>query len=86
MKQPTIKAMNLLEELQAVDFTLTELRLYLHTHPDDAEALEQFNEIAEQRIRLKEQVEDEFGTLCPSEPFKSGKASGWGEGLWPWQL
>ncbi|MBM7563136.1 spore coat protein CotJB [Paenibacillus sacheonensis] len=86
MKQPTVKAMNLLEQLQALDFTLVELRLYLHTHPDDEKALQQYNETAGQRVTLKEQVEEEFGSLAPNEPFTPGQASGWGEGLWPWQL
>jgi spore coat protein JB len=86
MKQPTVKAMKMLEELQALDFTLVELRLYLHTHPDDTEALKQFNETAEQRTELIRQVEAEFGSLSPNEPFTPGQTTGWGEGLWPWQL
>ncbi|QHW29596.1 spore coat protein CotJB [Paenibacillus rhizovicinus] len=86
MKQPTLKALRLLEELQSLDFALTELRLYLHTHPDDEEALAQFNELGEQRIPLKESVEEEFGSLAPYEPFHAGRNPGWGEGLWPWQL
>src|SRR5699024_6461903 len=33
----------LLEEIQAVDFVLVELTLYLDTHPHDFDAIEQFN-------------------------------------------
>ncbi|MBB6734784.1 spore coat protein CotJB [Cohnella zeiphila] len=86
MKQPTAKAMKTLEELQALDFALVELRLYLHTHPEDTEALKQYNETAEQRTELKGQVEAEFGSIAPNEPFTPGKTAGWSDDLWPWQL
>lgn len=33
-----------LEELQAIDFALLELQLYLDTHPTDEKAQEQFKE------------------------------------------
>jgi len=33
-----------LEEIQAVDFALVELKLYLDTHPNDQQAMQQFNE------------------------------------------
>lgn len=33
----------LLKEIQAIDFVLVELNLYLDTHPNDYDAIEQFN-------------------------------------------
>ncbi|MBO7742692.1 spore coat protein CotJB [Paenibacillus sp. MWE-103] len=86
MKQPTIKAMNQLEQLQAVDFAIVELRLYLDTHPGDAEAQAQLDELAGERLKLKEQVEADFGPLCSSEASRAGQAVSWSEGPWPWQL
>ncbi len=43
-----------LEELQALDFALVELTLYLDTHPNDVATIEQFNDLSYQR-RLQQQ-------------------------------
>lgn len=40
--------MQRLQELQAANFAITELSLYLDTHADDAEAVQLFNEYVEQ--------------------------------------
>lgn len=40
----------LLEEIQAIDFVIVELNLYLDTHPHDYEAINQFNENAEKKV------------------------------------
>ncbi|MFZ0477336.1 MAG: spore coat protein CotJB, partial [Halobacillus sp.] len=38
----------LMEKIQMVDFALVELTLYLDTHPNDFQAIQQFNELAVQ--------------------------------------
>lgn len=86
MSPVTAKSIKLLEELQAIDFVLVELTLYLDTHPEDEEALTQFNETAQTRHELKEKVEAEFGSLTKMEPHNGGKSKGWDAGPWPWQL
>ena len=43
MKQVPEEYYQIMEQLQAVDFVLVELTLYLDTHPDDLEAINQFN-------------------------------------------
>ena len=48
---------SLLEEIQAIDFVIVELNLYLDTHPDDFEAINQFNENAEKSMKLKIEFE-----------------------------
>ena len=40
-----------LEEIQAIDFALVELTLYLDTHPNDQQAMQQFNEYAHQAMQ-----------------------------------
>ncbi len=52
-KQMPKEYYQLLEELQAIDFVHVELNLYLNTHPHDLEAIKQFNETAQQSMRLK---------------------------------
>ena len=43
MKTLTPEFYRELEEIQAVDFVIVDLTLYLHTHPDDLEAVKQYN-------------------------------------------
>ncbi|MBM7645323.1 spore coat protein JB [Scopulibacillus daqui] len=75
-----------IEELQAIDFVLVELTLYLDTHPDDLEALKQYNTCAKKRQELKEKIEQrygplqEFGNSYSSYPWK------WATTPWPWQI
>lgn len=53
MKQVPAEYYQLMEQLQAVDFVLVELTLYLDTHNDDQEAIHQFNHYAKERKRIK---------------------------------
>ncbi|WNQ12833.1 spore coat protein CotJB [Paenibacillus aurantius] len=80
------KSLNLLKELQSTDFVLFELTLYLDTHPDDEEALKQYNELAEQRKEVKERVEAQFGPLRQGEPQSSTSSWEWNSAPWPWQI
>ena len=47
----------LLEELQALDFTLLELNLFLDTHPGDPAAQNQYNALSIQRNQLRKKFE-----------------------------
>lgn len=42
----------LLEEIQAIDFVIVELNLYLDTHPNDFEAIQQFNNATKKSMQL----------------------------------
>lgn len=75
-----------MEELQAVDFVLVELTLYLDTHPNDYEAIQQFNHLAKQRALLKKQFESQFGPLQQFGNSYSGYPWNWNEVPWPWQI
>lgn len=44
--------------LQALDFTLTDLVLYLDTHPDDADARETFHQVSEHYSNQKREAAD----------------------------
>lgn len=87
MKQPLPPHYyTLLEELQAIDFVLVELTLYLDTHPEDAQALEQFNKCVQQRQHLAQRYESEFGPLLQFGRSYSGYPWQWVEPPWPWQV
>ncbi|MFB5663879.1 spore coat protein CotJB [Alteribacillus sp. HJP-4] len=78
----------LMEELQAIDFVLVELTLYLDTHPDDYEAIQQFNETAQYRQHLKFSVEEYYGPLLQYGQCLSYSSYpwNWNKAPWPWQL
>ena len=75
-----------LEELQAIDFVLVELQLYLDTHPNDEDAIRQFNECTMKRKRLKKQVESVYGPMQQFGNSYSGSPWEWNNTPWPWQV
>lgn len=75
-----------LSELQAVDFVLVELTLYLDTHPEDPQSLAQFSQFQRRKMALMAQFENAFG---PLREFGNSPAGGrwmWAESPWPWQV
>lgn len=76
----------LLHELQAVDFVLVELNLYLDTHPWDTNAIQQFNHCAENRRRIAQLYESKYGPLMNFGHSFSGSPWQWNDPPWPWQV
>ena len=77
---------HLLHDLMAVDFVLLELNLYLDTHPNDAQAIRQFNEFAKHRKPMVVEYERHFGPLMNFGHSTSPTPWARSEGPWPWQL
>lgn len=75
-----------LEQIQAADFVLVELSLYLNTHPHDEDALKQFNQYSGYSRHLKRQFESSYGPLLQFGNSPAGKDWDWGKGPWPWQV
>lgn len=76
----------LLERLQAVDFAVLELNLYLDTHPHDMHAIEQFNQLAQQRWGIAQEFESLYGPLLNFGHSYSGYPWQWNDVPWPWQV
>lgn len=76
----------LLGEIQAIDFVLVELTLYLDTHPNDMQALQQFNQAAAQSKQLKQVFESKFGMLQQYGGSFADANWSWGTAPWPWQV
>lgn len=76
-----------LHELQAVDFVLCDLTLYLDTHPDDKKALAQFQQFQKRKHSLVQQYEAAFGPLYEFgvSPSDSNRWT-WSDTPWPWQV
>ena len=76
----------LMEDLQAIDFVIVELNLYLDTHPDDLEALKQFNTFAQQSQNLRRTIEERYGPLLGAGKSYSTYPWAWIDPPWPWQM
>ena len=74
----------LFREIGAVSFVLDELRLYLDTHPDCADALSLFEQCAERRQELMDRYTEAFGPL-DSYGFAPDQGWRWNEGPGPWE-
>ena len=72
-----------LAELQALEFVVLELGIYLDTHPNDTEAFTLFKQYSAMEKAAKAAYESKFGPIT-----KSGAASGesyrWLQEPWPW--
>lgn len=76
----------ILEEIQAIDFVIVDLNLYLDTHPNDFEAIQQFNDLTEKSMKLKIEYEKEFGPLMNFGRSYSNYPFNWVDTPWPWQV
>lgn len=85
-KQVPEEYYNLLEQIQAVDFVALELNLYLDTHPDDVDAIEQFNQYSYESRELKQKFQEKFGPLMNYGASYSDYPFNWNEAPWPWQV
>ncbi|MDN4495086.1 MULTISPECIES: spore coat protein CotJB [Bacillales] len=75
-----------LEEIQALDFVLVELNLYLDTHPHDFDAIQQFNETAQMSMQLKVEFEKKFHPLMNFGRSYSNYPWNIDDSPWPWQV
>ena len=77
----------LLRRIQEMEFTGVELNLYLNTHPEDTQALQNFCRTANELATLKQQYEQVYGPLLG---FGFGKNPGnnwvWALTPWPWEM
>ncbi len=74
-----------LAELQALEFVVLELGIYLDTHPDDAEAFAMFKQYTAMEKAAKAAYETKYGPLTKSSAA-SGEAYRWLQDPWPWNF
>nr|WP_197969963.1 spore coat protein CotJB [Mesobacillus harenae] len=75
-----------LSNIQAADFVLVELTLYLDTHQDDIQAMEQFNQYAQYSKQLKQEFEAKYGPLLQYGNSYTDANWSWAKSPWPWQV
>ena len=74
-----------LAELQALEFVLVELGLYLDTHQADAEAFELFRQYAALEKEARERYESMHGPLT-QWAAANDKTYSWLKDPWPWNF
>ena len=72
-----------LTELQALEFVMLELGLYLDTHPDDTEAFTLFRQYTAMEKAARAAYESKYGPLMLGSA-EMGETYRWLEGPWPW--
>lgn len=83
----TINQMNreqLLHWLDMVSFAVTEITLYLDTHPRDEEALKFFNHYADLRRSAMRAYAEKYGPLT-IDTANPDAYWAWAEQPWPWE-
>ncbi len=74
----------MLKDIGIVDFTLTELTLYLDTHPHDRSAMEYFNHYNRIKNQLMKEFAQRFYPLT-LDYADSNKEWRWGMAPLPWE-
>lgn len=75
-----------LRKLQEIDFVLLELNLYLDTHPQDHDALKQYNYYAQKRKKIAREYEAQYGPLRNFGQSYLRKPNDWTKSPWPWEI
>ena len=72
----------MIEQIRCYDFAITELALYLDTHPDDQKALCLHRKYAKHVKELKDKYQKVYGPLTINYPCNKWR---WLEEPWPWE-
>lgn len=75
-----------LSELQALEFVLLELGLYLDTHPDDTEAFILFQQYVALENVGREKYESLYGPLFQTSTAERDSFNCWLRDPWPWDF
>lgn len=73
---------NMINEIKCLQFAITELALYLDTHPDDERALCLHRKYARRLKDLKDKYQKVYGPLTIEFPCNKWR---WIEEPWPWE-
>ncbi|WP_324825059.1 spore coat protein CotJB [Sinanaerobacter sp. ZZT-01] len=74
---------NLMRRLQIQDFVITDINLYLDTHPTDQAALEYYKKYRDLRSQTATAYIKQFGPITPEDVY--GNTWTWVESPWPWE-
>jgi spore coat protein JB len=75
---------NLLREIQAADFALIELNLYLDTHPYEQRTITIYSNMVQRAKMLRDTYERLYGPLTITSPYVKCPWQ-WIDSPWPWE-
>lgn len=76
---------DLLDKIRELEFAAVELNLYLDNNPRNIKAVEDYNRISEELMKLKKLYEMEYGVLTNFGHSQSKCPWSWVEEPWPWE-
>ena len=79
------KDRSLMRKLQMIDFAIVDTVLYLDAYPDSKPALEHYNKLISERLRICEAL-GRSGERVTHRDNVSTEHWTWTNGPWPWQL
>lgn len=77
--------LEILKQIQALEFTAVDFHLYLDTHPDDGRALSDYASAIEELQRLRATYIRYGGPLTATDLVEQERWS-WIDEPWPWQI
>ncbi len=83
--EPANAVQSALNELQALEFVIVELGLYLDTHQNDAEAFALFQQYVDMECQARKAYTARFGPLRQTDAA-NGKTYTWLKEPWPWSF
>ena len=81
-----MKAFELMNHIQKLQFYAVELNLYLDNFPNNKEAREDYENISKKLDKLINQYEYEYGTIRNFGSAYVEDPSSWVNQPWPWEL
>jgi len=75
----------LLRDIGIADFVLTELVLFLDTHPDDRNAMEYFNHYNRIKVQMEREFSQKYYPLNTRLADGGSKEWRWGAAPLPWE-
>ena len=73
-------------EIMKLQFVLVELNLFLDTHPDNRQALEDYKNTSRRLKEMIEEYEMRHGPLFPMSPHAVNGTWRWIRDPWPWEM
>ena len=74
----------LLKKIGTYKFAITDIDMFLNTHPGDTEMLRKRGKYAEELAPLVKKYEEQFGPLTKDE--SSANKWAWVKDPWPWDM
>lgn len=75
----------MLSEIGQVSFAMTELNLYLDTHPFDQMAIDKFQKYSSKRNKLLSEYTQLYGPLIIDTQNTNSREWKWATQNWPWE-